>query len=321
MRKYLKITSNVNSIELPCSSGNVFEIFLDSNKFLYFSKDVVTGEEYTIILIQDSVGGRTVTFDNSVTITATINSDPNATTILKVIANNGTLHTTNTGLSTNSTAEEIDAVVGAETVKLGDVIEDLVSPFIPIIPEISNNLLAEMQLLGSPVKAIPIGITNPGASSYALSDGTLHVVKVYIPEAMTITGVMFGGTVEGVYTADNFNGAALFSVEDGTLTRVALTANSGNLWKVNYWGGQIAFTAPYSAQPGLYAIAILYNSSEETTAQELTTGTPWTNNMALYAFDTDYSIAGTVADQSTIPASIEEADITPFSVRLLLMLY
>jgi hypothetical protein len=72
---------------------------------------------------------------------------------------------------------------------------------------------------------------------------------------------------QGDYTADNFNGVALYTYSAGVITQVAISANNGDYWKfTSNTVGIIPFTAKYYATPGLYFVGMLYNSSAQTTA-------------------------------------------------------
>lgn len=61
---YIYIVSKGESIELPCSEGNVMEVLLDSNKYVYPDQDTLPGACYSIFFRQDDTGSRTVTFSS-----------------------------------------------------------------------------------------------------------------------------------------------------------------------------------------------------------------------------------------------------------------
>jgi hypothetical protein len=89
---------------------------------------------------------------------------------------------------------------------------------------------------------------------------------VSIPAATTITGVAFVQITQGVYTANNYNGVALYSNSGGTLSLVASSANNGALWKnANNTYHAEPFSATVAVQPGSYYIAFILNESAMTT--------------------------------------------------------
>jgi len=108
----------------------------------------------------------------------------------------------------------------------------------------------------------PMNLSNLLNSNKALFDATLYVVGYYLPVGATISGVKFFQGVQGNYTADNYNGVALFSYSGGTITLVASSTNDGNIWKgtSNTWQTK-AFSSTYVAAAGMYFIGMLYNYS------------------------------------------------------------
>lgn len=93
-----------------------------------------------------------------------------------------------------------------------------------------NDLLA-YQALGSPVFAETVG-QKLGYSnvSTALVDGQIKFTAVYLPKAVTLTGIKVYVRVLGSYTGDNNNRVGLYSYSGGNLTLVASSANSSSLW-------------------------------------------------------------------------------------------
>lgn len=140
----------------------------------------------------------------------------------------------------------------------------LIGPFI--------SSLAAARLLGSAMVAYPpAGGTELIQTSLSLTSGEIRFMPVYIPAAITITGVKFHMWTQGVFTAASLNNTVgLYSYSGGTLTQVAVSANNDNLWKAasNAWASQ-AFSATYNALAGLYFIGALYRQSAQTTAPAL----------------------------------------------------
>lgn len=161
--------------------------------------------------------------------------------------------------------------------------------------------------LGSSIKAEPVGISLAlcALSNASLADGRVDFIPVYLPAAKTITGVMFHQTTQGVYTADNYNGVGLYSYSGGTLTLVASSTDDGNIWKTvsTTWKTK-AFSSPYSAAAGLYFVALLYNSSAQTTApQILKTNSAGSITQFGIDFTNSAKLFGNLAGQNTLPAT------------------
>lgn len=165
------------------------------------------------------------------------------------------------------------------------------------------------QALGSVAKSV--SVTSPNINNIS-ANGTLatnsaRFVALYVPTTTTITGVKWFQITVGAYTSNNYNGVGLYSASAGTLTCVASSSNNGNLWSgslqtANTWTSQ-SFGSTYSAQPGVYYVALLYNSSAQTTAPVIGSG-PLAINAALNTFDFTNSnkIIGIVT-ANTLPTS------------------
>lgn len=128
-----------------------------------------------------------------------------------------------------------------------------------------------IQLLGSVTLYETLGQSQGNiAVSAALADGTARFVAINITEQTTITGVTWWQSVAGDYTADNYNGVALYSYSAGTITLVASSTNDGNIWKqtVATFGSK-NFSSTYAAAPGIYFVGYLYNTSAQTTAPSI----------------------------------------------------
>jgi hypothetical protein len=125
-----------------------------------------------------------------------------------------------------------------------------------------------LQGLGSLIKAQNFNASE-ATTTAGLVDGTARFFAVYLSKGQTITGVQYYQTGQGVYTADNNNQVALYTVNaaTGVLTRVAESVNDGNIWKqVNTTTYKVPFSSTYVASAGVYYIGLLYNSSAQSTA-------------------------------------------------------
>jgi hypothetical protein len=146
---------------------------------------------------------------------------------------------------------------------------------------------------------------------------------IYIPKTTTITGVRWFQTVQGVYTANNYNGVSLYSVSSGTLTLVASSTNDGTIWKAtsNTWGSK-AFSSTYSAASGIYYVGMVYSSSAQTTAPgfgattvsigAITKSFDFTNSLKLSLFQSSVT---------TLPSTITASATSASSNNVALYLY
>lgn len=181
------------------------------------------------------------------------------------------------------------------------------------VPYYTNDVLV-YRSFGSPIVAEavnqPILTANQQRSH---SDGVIQFCAVYLPVDTTLTGVVFYQNTQGNFTADNENSIALYSYSGGTLTRVAISANDGNIWKntANTFV-QVPFTGTYAAAAGAYFVGMLYNNSAQVTApsiQGMTGFTPTaldspltTNSAKLYASKSSETAQGTSYASSALAA-------------------
>lgn len=171
-----------------------------------------------------------------------------------------------------------------------------------------SSLLGELQALGFAGAAIPIGASSVLTEYVDLVDGAAYYQAFYLPEAATITGIRFVQRAQGSYTADNYNGAALYSVSGTTFTRVTQTADAGTFWT----GGAYtlvtkAFPTPYSAAAGVYYVGILYNSSAQTSAPSIYC---WNIVSSVSQVFLTTRVTGAVETQATLPTSEVDGDLT-----------
>lgn len=160
--------------------------------------------------------------------------------------------------------------------------------------------------LGSSVKGSIIGNSdfNLALTGTSLTSSNILFTTYYLPVAATISSVQFFLITSGSFTANNFNGLALYSYSGGTLTQRAITANVPTIFSgpANNWI-PVNFTTPYSAPVGIYYVGILYSSSAQTTAPAV--GSFITNPVQAggYDFALGAKINGTLTGQTAFPAS------------------
>lgn len=172
-----------------------------------------------------------------------------------------------------------------------------------------GNLMKELNEMGAGIMALPVSAAMTMTTNQTLADGTAYWVAVYLPVGGTITGVKYVQRTQGGYTADNYNGIALYSVSGTTYTKVASTTDDGNLWKATgYSLVTKAFSSAYTAAAGLYMVAFVYNSSAQTTAPNIY---GWNGAVGVSQLITgSHKVCGTVATQNTLPDTEVAADIT-----------
>jgi len=182
------------------------------------------------------------------------------------------------------------------------------------------------QAMGSSIKGYNLTVPNLSLinTSYTtITSGLFLLYPIYIPKTTTITGVKWFQTVAGVYTANNYNGIALYSVSGGTLTRVDSSANDGTIWKAtsNTWGSK-AFSFTYSAAPGIYYVGMAYSTSAQTTApgfgattisiNAITKSFDFTNSLKINLFQSAVT---------TLPSTITASATSASSNNVALYLY
>jgi hypothetical protein len=105
-----------------------------------------------------------------------------------------------------------------------------------------------------------------------LVSGTHQTTYFDLSAPTTLNGVRWFQTVQGNYTANNFNGFAIYRYDavNDTAYLVAQTANTGTIWQAtaNTWN-TIDFTSPVNVQAGAFRIVAYYSSSAQTTAPAL----------------------------------------------------
>lgn len=159
-------------------------------------------------------------------------------------------------------------------------------------------------LLGGVIKAEPIngGLINI-AVAVTMVNQQINFIVVYLPTAQTITGVKFAQGIQGVYTANNYNGVALYSYSAGMLTYIDESANTGTIWKgtaLTYQTVPLGTTHALSAR--VYVIASLYCNSAQTTAPTVGGFTPaYSTFITNGDFTNSTKLSSILATQTAMP--------------------
>lgn len=208
--------------------------------------------------------------------------------------------TTSIGTVSNTELAALDGVTGVEEgvsmVEWNNGIED--------------NYLKALQAAGSSIKVGSAMGFYPRVD-HTLYDGKALWTLFYLSDTTDITGVGYMLSTQGDYTADNYNGFAIYSVSGTTYTKIDSTANDGNLWKA---AANTAATKAFSSgaqelNPGIYYIFLVYNNSAQVTAPKLY----YNNDLANAAFagiTGTNKIQGVVNSQTTPPITETGGDVT-----------
>ena len=193
---------------------------------------------------------------------------------------------------------------------------------------IVNSGLSMVQLyrrLGSATKSIvPInGSIDLMGANFTMTDGNQWFYTFYLDRNDTLKGVRFFMRQQGVYTADNYNGVALYTMSGGTLTLVDSSTNDGNIWKAaaNAWSNK-DFVTPYYATEGFYVISFISNWSAQTTLPILGGMTTLVNGNARSAdFSNGYSLGYNSTARTNLFTSVVASTLTYIAPAPILLIY
>ena len=141
---------------------------------------------------------------------------------------------------------------------------------------------------------------------------------------MLFRSVRWFQTVNGSYTANNYNGVGLYSVSGGTLTLVASSTNDGNIWQQGSQWQSKAFSSTYSASAGIYYIAVVRNSSAQTTAPSvgiIGSGSSTYDGTGGFDYTNNNKTFGIVSSQTTLPSTQALSGVTAQSYKMGFYLY
>jgi len=176
---------------------------------------------------------------------------------------------------------------------------------------IQEQLIVGLQNYGSTVKALPFGVTLSDlfASTTTLLDGVIYDNYIQVKDTVTITGVGWVQQTTGAYTADGYNGWAIYSTTGGVDTKIVETANDGNIWKAATSVATKAFPTPQVLLPGNYKILALYNTSAQTTAPIIYAHTAVSGNI-IHLLPNSQKMSGTLTGQTTMPSTVTNSGLT-----------
>lgn len=161
-----------------------------------------------------------------------------------------------------------------------------------------------MRALGGSCAAQSIDVSQISTAT-TMTNGRLLLQPLWLPTETVLTGIRWYQRVAGNYTGDSFNGIALFTENAGTLTQVAISANTANCWTASAdTYGSLAFTSTYAAPAGLYYAAALYHNSAQTTAPSLGSGPAVVAYQVYQGAVTNKPLAGYLNSQTSMPSSV-----------------
>jgi hypothetical protein len=173
--------------------------------------------------------------------------------------------------ATLNSGTNIKTVNGSSLLGSGDLVATQYDSDIEAMRAFNSSLIAQ-------TVSVPAQTAN---TSTTLTSGTALYGAVYLPKATTCTGVTFFLKTAGLFTANNENSLALYSVEKttGDITRVAISANLGSNWTgtANAYK-QVNWTASVSLPAGVYMVGALFNYSAITTLPAIASGAALANS-------------------------------------------
>lgn len=147
----------------------------------------------------------------------------------------------------------------------------------------------------------------------ALSSGALRMEPMVANESKVCTGLRFNIGTPGVYTPNNFNGAALCTIVGGVNTQIAISADTPNIWASAAGYIDLPFVTPVAVTEGtVYTALWLYSSSAQTTAPAIRATTLGATATAAYpGVSNSAKLTATLGAQTAIPASV---NMSAFSI-------
>lgn len=173
-------------------------------------------------------------------------------------------------------------------------------------PFANSDAYAAIQAMGSQFKGGTIGKSPMDVTTtHNLTDARAGFIAVWLPTRSTITGIAYGQSNPGSFTADAFNGIALYTLSGTTLTQIAVSANTSDAFNnsTGIWR-KLPFTSQQTLNAGLYFVGYLYNSAAQTTAPVLrAAATP--ASQGVMQLDTTSRIHAFVEGQASLPSTFD----------------
>lgn len=175
------------------------------------------------------------------------------------------------------------------------------------------------EILGSTIKGGTAGgsFWRNAGTSLQLTDGQIIWAVSWLSKGITINNFKFWQQTQGDYVANNNNKIGIYTLDPATglLTKVAQSANNGNLWKNASGTVTEPLEAPYAAAAGLYYTALLYNSDTEATKPTIGgQAAVGLSGSSMFDFPNNIKSFG-VSNNTDLPATINMSSITQTTLR------
>lgn len=189
----------------------------------------------------------------------------------------------------------------------------------------SNTDLRFLQLMGSAIKGYnPANVLGVNLTTFSMISGDTFWQAVYVPKATTLTGIKIWLPTSGVYTSTGYNGVGLYTINTGTglLTQVAASTTSATVWASAAAPAtlSIPFSSTYAATEGVYYVAMLYQSSGQTTAPALYRLSS-TTSLNAYDFANSMKVVGLQTGQTTLPSTQASSGLAAQNISFYFFLY
>lgn len=158
------------------------------------------------------------------------------------------------------------------------------------------------------------------AATYNMVDNNVVFILLDpITESTTVTSIQFYLQTNGSFTADNTNSVALYSYNGTTYTKVAESANDATIFNGGTGFKTVNLSSQTTISAGLYAVALLYNNSAQTTAPALATCST-ISNLSGQIYPSSFKLLSVLSGQSTMPATATVSSLTATSSMAVVLL-
>lgn len=124
-----------------------------------------------------------------------------------------------------------------------------------------------LQRLGSPYIATALNLSPFLCNTTYNPQNQRPELFIFEVPQVPITGIVLGSRGAGNFTANNFNGAALYDDNGTQWVQSAITANDPTMWTAaNGQAKAIAFTSPFTPSTPFILIGLFYNYSAQVSA-------------------------------------------------------
>lgn len=182
------------------------------------------------------------------------------------------------------------------------------------------------RLMGSSIKSISPSARRMSdiTTSYTLSNGTMLLCAVYVPENVTVTGVMWYQRSSGSFSGTTIYGAfGLYSQGNGVLTLIASSTSSSTLWTATSNTVQKkAFSSTLLIDSGVYYIGALGYASSTFSSPSIGASESVLNiSVQSFTMTNSNKLVSTLSSQTSLPTSVSMSATTAIVACPFLSLY